>query len=314
VQGGAKIAGRVSAEAELLTGKGRAQLQQLSQRGVKIISPSGLPDRLAQAKPLAKWLFVEGDPKAINNRPMVAVVGTRKPSEEGLSATRRIVCMLSEYPIGLVSGLAEGIDATAHRTSVAQHMQNVAFLGHGIDQIFPAATADLRAEIVHCGGAVATEYLPSVHFQKHYFVERNRLQAALADLVLPVEAATNGGTAHTVRFALALGRPIIGIRWKGARGVFEELEKLGHPVIDIDRPEGWRYLDTVLRSLVERAGKPSYPLESFEQRLISEMKYRSIRVDDLQRLHQAVVAALERLGHVPDEQSRDLRLQHTADR
>ena len=99
-----------------------------------------------------------------------------------------------------------------HRTSVSEGVRNLAFLGHGINIVFPQETAQTRDRILKAGGAVATEYLPNEHYQKRYFVERNRLQAGLADFVIPVEAHPTGGTAHTVRFARQLGKPVIGIR------------------------------------------------------------------------------------------------------
>ncbi|GAX57373.1 DNA-processing protein DprA [Streptomyces olivochromogenes] len=82
--------------------------------------------------------------------------------------------------------------------------------------VFPAETADVRARIICTGGAVATEYLSEEHFRKAQFVQRNRLQAALADIVVAAEGKRAGETAHTVRFVGAYRRPVIGFTWLGA--------------------------------------------------------------------------------------------------
>lgn len=82
--------------------------------------------------------------------------------------------------------------------------------------VFPAETADVRARIIRTGGAVATEYLSEEHFRKAQFVQRNRFQAALADIVVGAAGERAGGTACTVRFADAYRRPAIGFTWPGA--------------------------------------------------------------------------------------------------
>ena len=187
------------------------------QRGVHVLQRNLLPEQLASIPDdPPRWLFIEGKAEAIRQGPFVAVVGTRKATADGLEATRRVCKVLARYPaITLVSGLAEGIDAEAHATSTAIGTRNIAFLGHGINHIFPASTAQERTAIIQKGGAVVTEYLPDERFQKAYFVRRNRLQAAPSNIVIPVEADSKSGTAHTFNFAKAYGKKLVGIRLPG---------------------------------------------------------------------------------------------------
>jgi DNA protecting protein DprA len=221
-------------------------------------------------------------------RPAVAVVGTRKPTPEGRVAAGVIARSLSAYPITLISGLAEGIDAEAHRLTLQEGIVNIAFLGHGIDLYFPSETTSLRYQIIGQHGAVATEYFPRERYQKQYFVERNRLQAALADIVIPVQANTTGGTAHTVRFARKYKRPLIGIGWPGANGLLDHLRADGTPVPDITTRAGKRFLDSSFRELAESAGVETYALSRAERFIRTEAASRLLRQSDFSRLFETL--------------------------
>ncbi len=285
IPGAKKLADEIASNTAKLVQAGESDYRQLASRGVTVVPPSGLPDRLRtgiSSPPL--WLFVEGDASLLETRPAVAVVGTRTPTKEGLRAVSIVSQILAPYPILLVSGLAEGIDEEAHRVSLAEGVKNLAFLGHGINQMFPAKTKEVRRRIVEDGGAVVSEYLPNEHPSKSYFVERNRLQAGLADLVIPVEAKPTGGTAHTIRFARQYTRRVVGIRWNGANGIIAELERAGDTVIDIKTQLGCRQLDGLIRGLVESVGMQAYPLSRAEGRLLSEIRSRETRPEDITRL------------------------------
>lgn len=268
---------------------GRDEADRLAEKGVSILAPSEIPERLRSIPGRPFWLFVEGSVDAMRLRPAVAVVGTRQASFVGREAASLVSEMMAPYPITLVSGLAEGIDEEAHRSSLREGVTNVAFLGTGIDEYFPASTAGLRNRIVRTGGAVATEYLPKKRGSRERgnranFVERNRLQAALADVVMPVEANPKGGTAHTIRFAREFGRRIVGARWPGANGILSELEKNGHPIVDVFEPSGRRFLDHLFRDLAEQAGHETFALASMVRRFWRETDFRELRREDLERL------------------------------
>lgn len=284
-----KIALTIAHSSDDLLADGGEQLQQLAARGVKILSPSGLPERLGSlGTESPKWLFVEGDDQLLAAHPTVAVVGTRKPTDLGYRATNAVCHVLSSYPIVVVSGLADGIDGEAHAASMNRGMKNVAFLGHGINITFPEQTSGIRAEIIKQGGVVVSEYMPNQSYQKHQFVERNRLQAALADLVIPVEAAAASGTAHTARFARKYGRRIVGVRWNGANGIVEELAKAGDEVIDILTASGQKQLDAIVQSVLDTLGQSTYPFQALERQIAREMKGRTFRPEDVTKLAEAI--------------------------
>jgi predicted Rossmann fold nucleotide-binding protein DprA/Smf involved in DNA uptake len=174
-------------------------------------------------------------------------------------------------------------------------MTNVAFLGHGIRQVFPAKTGHVRDRIIETQGAVATEYLPDEHYQKAYFVERNRLQAALADVVIPVEASQGGGTAHTIRFARRYHRRILGVRWTGANDILADLEKAGDEIVDVFSQAGRRKMDLLFRDLAESAGHDTFALALLERRLMQEIESRNVRPKDIERFGQILRDLLKRV-------------------
>ncbi|MDQ3692159.1 MAG: DNA-protecting protein DprA [Chloroflexota bacterium] len=188
----------------------------LGREGVILVSRQQpeFPKRLLSIDGQPLWLFIQGDPSALNTVPLVAIIGTRQASGVGKQTAQQLTRLVAEAGLGVVSGLAEGIDEAAHMTAARLGIRQVAVLGTGIDVLFPAATADLRHTIVARGGAIITEYLPSERWGKVNFIQRNRIQAALAAAVCPVEARAQSGTAHTVRFAKKYGRPLF-LAWRG---------------------------------------------------------------------------------------------------
>ncbi len=308
INGAAKLADEIASKTEGLIQQGESAFKELACRGIMVIPPSALPTRFQEIKPDPPyWLFVEGRAELLNTRPTVAVVGTRKPTADGLRAASIVAQVLAPYPIVLVSGLAEGIDEEAHNTSLNEGVKNVAFLGHGVNFAFPEKTVELRQRIVRDGGAAVSEYLPHEHPAKHYFVQRNRLQAALADIVIPVEARPEGGTAHTIRFAKQYQRRVIGIRWPGANGIVAEFEREGDTVIDIRTQAGCRQLDGIFRRLVEESGKQAYSLSKIEQRLFSEIRSRDTRQEDIARLIGNLQNLLKEPPSNGSPEGRDLR-------
>jgi DNA protecting protein DprA len=293
------IAKEISENAERCIEAGQNKLRELAANRITVVPTTKIPPKLKSLPQPPPWLFVQGEVDTLYRVPAVAVVGTRTPSERGRRAAQLVVRQLCAYQIVMVSGLAEGIDEEAHRSSLQEGVKNMAFLGHGINHYFPAATKSLRRRIVQDGGAVASEYLPDEHYRKSYFVERNRLQAGLADLVIPVEARLKGGTAHTVRFARTYGRPLAGIRWDKANGILGELERDGYPVFDIMTTRGKKLLDRTFQELALEHGHKTSSLALVERTLQRELQSRVVRRHDIERLVERVV---ELLDEEPDEE------------
>lgn len=203
---------------------------RLTQMGVRLLfrNDPRFPGALLDLERPPHWLFIQGAmaPLAM---PAVAIVGTRKPSEDGLFLARYVGACLRDWHAATVSGLAAGIDQLAHESSLRANVPTIAVLGTGILDNYPKGSDVLRQRILEAGGTIISEYLPRASYSAENFVQRNRLQAALSRALIPVEWARRSGTAHTVRFASTLGRPLACLRladWPSDRVVLEP--GLGH--------------------------------------------------------------------------------------
>ncbi|HQS16974.1 DNA-processing protein DprA [Reyranella sp.] len=202
--------------------KMRELLEHLQVRLI-LRSDREFPARLLELTRPPHWLFVQGSVDRLNE-PSVAIVGTRKPSDDGIFLARYVGACLSDWSVPTVSGLAAGIDQLAHEESLRSGVPTIAVLGTGILEDYPKGSSGVRERILAGGGAIITEYLPRASYSGDNFVQRNRLQAALACILIPVEWKRRSGTAHTVRFASSLKRPIACLRlpyWPHDRVQFE---------------------------------------------------------------------------------------------
>ena len=147
------------------------------------------------------------DPTSIN----VAVVGSRKNSAYGREITEIICGQLVAKGIGVISGLAFGIDSIAHKATLASGGYTLAVLPGPLEHIYPRNHQNLAIDIINSGGAVLSEQVSPYSIQKHSFIQRNRLIAALSDAVVVIEAAERSGSLHTADFALQLTRPILAV-------------------------------------------------------------------------------------------------------
>lgn len=168
------------------------------------------PDSLRALPDGPHWIFVQGNHNILFSR-SVAIVGTRKPSDDGLFLTKYLLASLDGLNLVTVSGLASGIDQQAHFDSIRYNIPTIAVLGNGIFNDYPKGSEVLRKAILERGGAIISEYLPYQSYSAENFVRRNRLQAGLADIVFPVEWKIKSGTAHTVDFAFKYNKKIANI-------------------------------------------------------------------------------------------------------
>lgn len=147
----------------------------------------------------------------LNAEHTVAFVGSRKCTDYGRSTTMRLVQEFQSGSITTISGLAYGIDTTAHVASVECHIPTIAVLGHGLDQIYPSQNRALSKRILEEGGALITEYPLYTAINPTYFPARNRIIAALADATIVVEAAEKGGALITANIANGYHREVFAV-------------------------------------------------------------------------------------------------------
>jgi DNA processing protein len=170
------------------------------------------PSKLAVTQPLVSNLFITSETwEDLASRPAVAIVGSRKASAYGREITYQIAFDLARAGIVIVSGMAIGIDSIAHRAALKAGGQTIAVLPSGLDNPYPARHQNLAREIISQGGALLSEYPPGTNPYPVHFIARNRIIAALANVVIITEAARKSGTLHTAQFALEMGRDVAAV-------------------------------------------------------------------------------------------------------
>jgi DNA processing protein len=141
----------------------------------------------------------------------VAIVGARRPTPYGEAAAERLASDLAQAGVVVVSGLALGVDAAAHRGAVEAGRCTVAVLGTGVDVVYPPSNRDLAARILAAGGALLSQFADGTPPRREHFPKRNWTMAALSDLVVVVEAGEGSGALITAEAALGLGRSVMAV-------------------------------------------------------------------------------------------------------
>ncbi len=176
-----------------------------------VVGDDAYPARLAASWPelgAPLWLFIAGRARRLPDAPSVAIVGTRRPSLDGLAVARELAGAAAQAGAVVVSGLARGIDEAAHRGALAAGGATVGVLGSGLGVDYPRGSAALRARVAEAGGLVS-EYVPGTPPRPHRVLERNRIIAGLVDAVVVVEGGARSGALTTARLALEQGREVL---------------------------------------------------------------------------------------------------------
>lgn len=188
-------------------------------------------------------------------RPLAAVVGTRDPSAAGARAAYEFGRDFGRCGVAVVSGLARGIDALAHRGNLDAAGATIAVLGSGLDRIVPSSNRELARRVLASGGALVAEYPPLTAAFKHHFPARNRIIAGLSRSLVVVEAPEKSGALISADFAADQGRdlwvasaPLESARAAGtrrlaadgaaaARSAFDVVSDWGLPVPPPEKPK-----------------------------------------------------------------------------
>lgn len=155
-------------------------------------------------------LFCRGDLGLFSSIPSVAIIGSRRASQYGLRAARTLASGIAARGVGIVSGMARGIDGEAHRGCLEAGGVTLAVLGCGIDVVYPREHAGLAEEIA-ANGALVTEYPPGTQPEAFNFPRRNRLISGFSRALVVVEAGDRSGTMITVDAALEQGRDVFAV-------------------------------------------------------------------------------------------------------
>lgn len=219
----------------------------------------------------------------------LAVVGSRKHTAYGVAMTQDIVGQAVRAGAVIVSGLAYGIDAIAHRAALSHGGKTIAVLPCGIDRVYPEGHVQLVNDIIASGGAVVSEFpLGSIPF-RHHFLVRNRIIAGLCKVTVVVEAAQRSGAISTATHALGYGRIVMAVP-----GNINSTYSVGTNAL-IDRGAGMVLSsDDVVRELAipMRPDSTSTLLSLEDRRLLDYIPKSGIRLEELVSLLQLDFATI----------------------
>ncbi len=175
--------------------------------GVLLAGQPSWPSRLADDPAAPAVLFCLGDPAALDLAPTVALVGTRAPTRYGIGVAAQLGADLASAGVSVVSGLALGIDGAAHEGACGAGAPPIGVVAGGLDDPYPRRHVRLWERVAE-SGTIVSESPAGVRTEKWRFPVRNRLLAALSDVVVVVESRHHGGSRHTVDAAMARGTAV----------------------------------------------------------------------------------------------------------
>lgn len=268
----------------------RAEVEWAMGSGVELlpVGSSRYPFRLAQCADAPLLLYYKGNVD-LNAPQILAVVGTRKATWYGRTMCRKIVERLAALPVRplIVSGLALGIDGTAHLAALEAGLETVGVMPTGLDDIYPRQHRELAARIVE-HGALVTDFARLTMPAPMTFIRRNRLIAGMADATLLAESFAKGGGLITVSLAESYGREVFAVPGRltdpSFAGCHEVIRKnVAQIVTDLESlplAMGWLQQKSGRKAVAERPGDSA--LQRTILALLSERG--SLTTDDLTRL------------------------------
>lgn len=176
------------------------------------IDDEDYPHYLAEINDAPIVLYKLG-PFDLNSKECISIVGTRRCSVYGTTGCDTLVEGIAQRfdNIAIVSGLAFGIDAAAHRAALKNNMPTVGVVAHGLDMMYPAQHRQLAADIIKSGGCIVSEYPKGGKPYRNCFLERNRIVAGLSTAVVVMESEIKGGAMSTAGFAFGYDREVFAL-------------------------------------------------------------------------------------------------------
>jgi DNA processing protein len=170
------------------------------------------PERLKNCMDAPVMLYYKGNAD-LNKSRIIAIVGTRSATDYGKTICEQLIEDLRNSNATIVSGLAYGIDITAHKAALKNDLETVGVLAHGLDRIYPSVHRSIAEKMIAQGGLL-TEYLTGTKPDKENFPQRNRIVAGISDAVIVIEAAKSGGALITAEIANTYNRDVFAVPGK----------------------------------------------------------------------------------------------------
>lgn len=276
-----------------------AYLKKLKSKNVEFITfiDKNYPARLKKIDNPPIVLFVKGSAQILSTERSIAVVGTRKMTSYGREVTENLVSELAPHGFIVVSGLALGIDSTAHKTALASGGKTIAVLGCGVDCCYPRENENLYNRIIEKGGAIVSEYPLGLQPNRGTFPARNRIIAGLGNAVLVTEAGKDSGALITASNAASQGKtvfavpgPITSKQSVGTSILIKKGAKLVSQIQDILEEFGigatWKKKTIDFKTL---------NLTPEEKSVINTLENESYHIDELSRICKIQITKLSTL-------------------
>lgn len=170
------------------------------------IGEENYPKKLLHCYDAPTLLYYRGTTD-LNNEKIISIIGTRNNTDYGKQLTEKLVEDLAQHQVTVISGLAFGIDAIAHKAAVKNNIPTIGVLAHGLDSIYPSQHKSLAKEMLLNGGLL-TEFRKNTKADKHNFPKRNRIVAGISDATIVIETATKGGSIITAELAYNYNRDL----------------------------------------------------------------------------------------------------------
>ena len=171
------------------------------------LTDTAYPKRLLNCYDSPTLLYYRGEAD-LNAEKIVAIIGTRKNTDYAKQVAEKLVKELAAQNITVVSGLAFGVDAIAHKSAVKNGLPTVGVLAHGLDQIYPAEHAGLAKDMLKHNGGLLTEFRSKSKPDKHNFPTRNRIVAGMTDATIVIETEIKGGSMITAELANSYNKDV----------------------------------------------------------------------------------------------------------
>ncbi|MDT0294758.1 DNA-processing protein DprA [Mesonia ostreae] len=146
----------------------------------------------------------------LKHKKIISIVGTRKVTNHGIAFCEQLIEELAPLNPVIVSGFAYGVDICAHKAAMANNLQTIACLAHGLDQIYPKVHAKYEAEVMNHGGFM-TDFWSGSHFDRKNFLKRNRIIAGMSEATIVIESAEKGGSLVTADIANSYDREVFAV-------------------------------------------------------------------------------------------------------
>ena len=201
--------------------------EEVEKRGINVLTfdDAKYPYMLRQIYNPPMVLYYLGDLFSCNLERTVAFVGSRKASSNGKDSVKNVIKSFKNTDVCIVSGLAEGIDATAHRSALENNLKTIGVIASGFDFKYPSSNRDLYEKLVKSCGAIVTEYYPTFEPLKFRFPQRNRIVTGLSYGTVVGEAALKSGALISANLTLEQGRELMcipgSINNKNTEGVYK---------------------------------------------------------------------------------------------